>query len=171
MKKLLTLLAILALTTGAIAQNNTANLSLAREVISAMHADKMFDGMAAQMKQMAGQMAEIPAEATPEQRKAAEELQAKIMDLSMAAAKGMVAKMDQIYADVYSEAELKAMKAFFNSPEGQSMIAKQPQIMAHIMPLAQEMQRDLMPKIQKVIEDSKPAAPAAPAAPVTPPGK
>ncbi len=163
------LLVLLVLTTGAFAQENPAKLTLAREVIAAMHADKMFDGMAAQMKQMATQMAALPADATPEQRKKTEELQGKIMDLSMDAAKGMIAKMDQIYADVYSEAELNAMKGFFNSAEGQSMLAKQPQIMGHIMPLIQEMQRDLMPKIQQLVEASKAEgaktkAPEAPAA-------
>jgi hypothetical protein len=158
---------LLALATGAFAQENPVKLALAHEVIAAMNADKMFDGMAAQMKQMTSQMTTPPADATPEQRKKAEELQAKIMDLTMSAAKGMVAKMDQVYADVYSEAELKAMKAFFTSPEGQSMLAKQPQIMAHIMPLVQEMQRDLMPKVQQLVEDSKAAQPS----PLSPPAR
>ena len=154
---------LLAFATGAFAQNTPADpakLALAHEVISAMKAEKMFDGMAAQMKQMAAQMMQNTpmAQATPEQRKKAEELQGKIMDLSMTAAKGMIAKMDEVYAEVYSEAELNAMKAFFTSPEGQSMLAKQPQIMAHIMPLVQEMQRDLVPKIQQLVEESKPAS-------------
>jgi len=150
------LLALLALTTGALAQDNAAaKLALAHEAIAAMHADKMFDGMAAQMKQMAAQSMNLPADTTPEKRKQAEEVQGKIMDLSMDAAKTMVSKMDQVYADVYSEAELKAMKTFFTSPEGQSMMAKQPQIMAHVMPLVQDMQRDLMPKIQQLVEGAK----------------
>jgi hypothetical protein len=151
------LLVLLAMATSAFAQDNPVKLALAREAIAAMQVDKMFDGMAAQMKQMATQMAPPSPDATPEQRKKAEELQGKIMDLSTSAAKGMIAKMDQIYADVYSEAELKAMKAFFTSPEGQSMIAKQPQVMARMMPLAQEMQRDLMPKIQQLVEEAKAA--------------
>ena len=158
-------LAMLPVATGVFAQDNAARLALARETIAAMHADKMFDGMAAQMKQMASQMAPVGPETTPEQRKKSEELQGKIMDLSMEAAKGMIAKMDQIYADVYSEAELVAMKAFFTSPEGQSMMAKQPQIMSHLMPLVQQMQRDLMPKIQQLVESSKAGEAKAPEAP------
>ena len=88
-------------------------------------------------------------------------------------AKGIISQMDHIYADVYSEAELRAMKNFFSSPEGQSMLAKQPQAMAHVMPLVQQMQRDLMPKLKQMTEQfeaemkaSKTAKPAeAPAAP------
>ena len=102
-------------------QTDAAKLALARDTITAMQVEKMFDGMAVQMKQMAAQMAQLPTEATPEQRAAAEALQGKVMDLVMASAKGTIAKMDQIYADVYSEAELKAMKTFFSSPEGRSM--------------------------------------------------
>jgi uncharacterized protein len=151
------LFVLLTMAPGAFAQENPAKLALAREAIAAMQVDKMFDGIAAQMKQMAAQMAVLPPDATPEQRKKAEELQGKIMDISMGAAKGMIAKMDQIYADVYSEAELKAMRSFFTSPEGQSMLAKQPQVMARIMPLVQEMQRDLMPKIKQLGEEAKAA--------------
>lgn len=162
MKKSCLLFALVAFVPGLPAQENPAKLALAQETITAMQADKMFDGMAAQMKQMATQMAGLPPGATPEQQKQAADLQGKIMDLSMGAAKGLIAQMGQIYADVYSEAELKAMKVFFTSPEGKSMLAKQPQVMAHLMPLVQGMQRDLMPKIQKLVEDAK-AAEAAPA--------
>ncbi|RXK54763.1 DUF2059 domain-containing protein [Oleiharenicola lentus] len=163
MKKSLLLIAVLALSPAAFADDNAAKLALAREAISAMQADKMFDGMAAQMKQMAAQQTRLPASATPEQIKQAEELQGKILDLSMSEAKAMIGKMDAIYASVYSEAELKAMVAFFKSSEGQSMMAKQPQVMAQMMPLIQGMQQSLMPKIQKLVEETKAAAkPAAP---------
>ena len=150
-------LLLVAFATGAAAQQDPAKLALAREVIAAMHADRMFDAMAGQMKQMYARMVPVSPTATPEQQQKAEELQAKIMDVTMTAAKGLVAKMDQVYAEVYSEAELNAMKAFFSSPEGQSMLAKQPQIMARVMPMAQEMQRDIGPKVQKLIDDSRAA--------------
>lgn len=151
------ILVLLAFATGAVAQENPARLALAREVITAMHADKMFDGMAVQMKQMATQSMAVPADATPGQRQKFEQFQGKVMDLSMESAKGLIAQMDHIYADVYSEAELQAMKNFFTSPEGQSMLAKQPQVMAHVMPLVQQMQRDLMPKIKQMAEEMKAA--------------
>jgi hypothetical protein len=162
MKKIL-LLAVLALSPAVFAQdNNAAKLALAREAISAMQVDKMFDGMAAQMKQMASSLAQAPADASAADRQKADVLQGKILDLSMNEAKAMINKMDGIYAAVYSELELKAMVAFFKSPEGQSMMAKQPQIMAQMMPLVQEMQQGLMPKIQQLVEEAK-AADALPA--------
>jgi hypothetical protein len=79
----------------------------------------------------------------------------------METAKGMITNMDQIYADVYSEQELQAMKP--SSPRRrQSMLAKQPKVMEHIMPLVQEMQRDLAPKIQGLLEESAPLRPPPP---------
>ncbi len=155
MKKSLLLIAVLALSSATYADENAAKLALAREAISAMQADKMFDGMAAQMKQMATQQMRLPPTATPEQAQKFEEMQGKIMDLAMNEAKAVVGKMDAIYAAVYNEAELKAMVAFFKSPEGQSMMAKQPQVMAQMMPLVQEMQQTLMPKVQKLVEEAK----------------
>jgi hypothetical protein len=113
----------------------------------------MFDNMAGQMKQMVGQMAQLPADATPEQREAFTTFQNKTMDLSIGMAKDLVANADLIYAEVYSEAELNAMKVFFLSPEGQSMIAKQPKIMALLMPVMQDMQRKLMPQLKALADE------------------
>ncbi|MBI2513946.1 MAG: DUF2059 domain-containing protein [Opitutae bacterium] len=197
MKHLKVLLSSLALSSLALAQSNApqaapaapaptvaapavdaAKLALAREVIAAMQADKMLDRMTAQMKQMAMQMTALPSDTPPAKRAKAEALSNKIMDLSMEAAKGMIAKMDALYAEVYSEAELKAMKAFFASPEGQSMLAKQPQVMQRVMPLAQAMQTELMPKIQQLVQQAQAeeaaeaaAATETPAAKATEPAK
>ncbi len=153
MKKILTLLlALLAFVLSARAEDNSAKLALAREAISAMQADKMFDSLAAQMKQMVGQTTPMPANLTPAQKELYTTFMGKVMDLSMNEAKGMISKMDVVYADIYTEQELKAMVAFFKSPEGTSMMAKQPQAMARIMPLVQEMQQRLMPEMQKLGE-------------------
>lgn len=146
-----------------------AQVELARQVIKSMHADRMFDQMSAQMQRMAAQSMNLnTANLTPEQRAAAAKVSSQIMALSMDAAKGMLAQMDVVYAEVYSPAELKAMKAFFDSPEGVSMVEKQPQIMQKLMPSITAMQRDLIPKIQKIVQDARTdasaAAPAAPAA-------
>lgn len=168
MKKYLLLTALAACVLPGVAQDNSAKLALAREAIAATQIDKMFDSMAGSFKQMAAQQVQLPASASPEEQKKFAEYMDKVVDLSMQEAKAMISQMDAIYADVYSEAELKAMVAFFKSPEGQSMIAKQPQVMAKVMPLAQEMQRNLMPKILKLAEEAtgeltKPAPAPAPA--------
>jgi hypothetical protein len=154
-----------------------AKLALARDVVAAMKVDKIFDPMVNHMKQLAAQSTVLPNEATPDQRKKAEEIQGKIIDLSMETAKGLLSHMDEIYATVYSDAELKAIKAFYTSPEGEAVVTKQPQIMSQLMPFVQQAQRDLMPKIQALVQEARadqtPKAPAAtatpaPAAPAAP---
>jgi hypothetical protein len=142
-----------------------ANLELAHQVIKDVHADKMLDQMAGQMQQIAAQSLKMnSANLTPEQKALAAKVSSQILDLSKDSAKDLLSKMDVIYAQVYSEAELKAMKAFFESPEGASMIQKQPQIMQKFMPYIQAMQRELMPKIQKITSDARAEEQAASAA-------
>lgn len=170
MKTLRLMFALLACAGGAFAQeSDAAKRALAREVIAASQVDKMLDAMTAQMKQMATQMLPLPADVTPEKRQQAEKFFGKVMDVSMASAKEMLTKVDGIYATVYTEAELKAMLAFYKSPEGQAMIAKQPQVMQQMMPLIQQMQRDLLPKLQQMAMEAKAEIEATPAAP--PPAK
>jgi hypothetical protein len=139
-----------------------AKLTLAREVIASMHADKMFDQLAGQMQQMAAQSMNLStANLSPEKKAAATKVMGQVMTLSMESAKELLTQMDTVYANVYSDAELQAMKAFFTSAEGQSMLAKQPQIMAQMMPLVQNMQKELMPKIQALAAAAKTEAEAS----------
>jgi len=154
MKKILFLVSLLALGTGAFAEEaNAAKLALAREAIAAMQVDKMLDGMAGQIKKMAMQRAQLPATATPAQRERFDVFMGRVTELAMVEVKTMVSKLDSIYAEVYSEAELKAITSFFTTTEGKSMLAKQPQVMTRLMPLMQELQAGMMPKLQKLAQE------------------
>jgi hypothetical protein len=160
MKTPLALLAIFALSTGAIAAETPTTLALARDVVSATKADQSFENIAAQLRQSANNLIVPPAGATPEQVKKAGEIQAKVVNVSVAAAKDMSAKLEHVYADVYSESELRAMKVFFSSAAGQSMLTKQSQLMSRLIPQTQELQRDLTPKIRQIIEEARSPGPA-----------
>jgi hypothetical protein len=139
-----------------------AQVELARKVIKATQMDRMFDQMSAQMQQMAAQSMGLAASnQTPAQKEAATKYMGEVMKLSMDSAKTLMADFDLIFAEVYSEAELKAMLAFYESAEGKSMLQKQPQIMQHLMPLIQTMQKDLMPKIQQITQKARAEAEAA----------
>jgi uncharacterized protein len=144
-----------------------AQLALAQEVIKSMHADKMFDQISVQMQRMAAQSLKLNSpNLTEEQKASAEKVSNEVMALSIDAAKSLVDKMDVVYAQVYSTDELNAMKAFYTSAAGQSMLQKQPAIMRKMMPSITAMQRELAPKVQKIIADNRPPAPTpvAPAA-------
>ena len=142
-----------------------AQIELARQVIKATQFDRVFDQMGKQMQQMAAQSMNLSLpNQTPAQKEAAMKTLGEVMKLSMDSSKAMIEKVDVIYAEVYSEAELKAMLAFFDSPEGKSMLEKQPQVMQHLMPLVQNMQKELMPKIKLIVDKGKAEADAAAAA-------
>lgn len=165
MKKTSLLLLCLALISPLHA-SDPAKVALAQQVIKATQFDKVFDQMGAQMQQMAAQSLNLSdPNQTPAQRETAMKLMGDVMKLSMESAKSVMQDVDLIYAEVYSDAELKAMLAFFDSAEGKSMIQKQPLIMQHMMPLVQNMQKDLMPKIKALVEKAKADADAAKAAP------
>jgi hypothetical protein len=170
MKKILFLLSLCALAPGAFAEENAAKQALAREAIAAMQVDKMLDNMAGQIRQMAMQRAQLPPTATPEQRARFDAFMGRVTDLAMTEVKSMVTRLDVIYAEVYTEGELKAIVTFFNTAEGKSMLAKQPQVMTRLMPLMQEMQAAMLPKLQKLAQDfeAENRAAAAAAAPATP---
>src|SRR6478735_281793 len=84
MKKILSLVSLFALRTGAFAEEaNAAKLALARDAIAAMQVDKMLDGMAGQVKQMAMQRAQLPASATPAQRQRFDMFMGRVTELAM----------------------------------------------------------------------------------------
>ena len=168
MKKASVILLCLALITPLWA-SDPVKVELARKVIKATQFDKVFDQMGAQMQQMAAQSLNLSdPNQTPAQKEAAMKFMGEVTTLSMSSAKALMEDVDLIYADVYSEAELKAMLAFFESPEGKSMQEKQPQIMQHLMPLIQNMQKELMPKIKALVDKAKADAEAAKAAAAAP---
>lgn len=155
MKKTSLFLLSLAFISPAVAADQ-APLELAQKVVKASQFDRMFDQMGAQMQQIAAQSMNLSApDLTPAQKEIAAKTLGDVTKLSIDATKQMIQKLDTIYAEVYSEAELKAMLTFFESPEGKSMLQKQPQVMQRMAPLVQGMQREIMPKIQQIVEKAK----------------
>lgn len=65
----------------------------------------------------------------------------------------MKAPMIVLYEQNYSAEEIKAMLAFYESPVGQSIIAKMPQVAAASMDITQTLMRDTMPKIQALSQE------------------
>lgn len=147
------------------AEVSEAKLALARETIQAVQADRLFDSLGAQLKHMAMSQVRVPDSATAEDRQKIEGFLDKVTALTMSEAKALMAKMDVVYAEVYTEDELRAITTFFRSPEGRSMLAKQPALMAKVMPMAQEMQQKLLPRIQALVAEARAEETAAAEAP------
>ncbi|MCH7927981.1 MAG: DUF2059 domain-containing protein [Candidatus Dadabacteria bacterium] len=58
-----------------------------------------------------------------------------------------------IYAETFTEEELKGAIKFYKSPIGKKFIEKQPELMRKSMQISQKQMTTLMPKIQKLTEE------------------
>ncbi len=61
----------------------------------------------------------------------------------------------RIYSEVLTEDEVSASLRFYKSPEGQSLLKKMPQLMNRSMEVGQKAFADLMPEIQRVMQELK----------------
>lgn len=154
---------------------------LGGEIATLMTDPKMFDGMFESMKgamvpSMTGMCEAAPedkrAECLTKMEQARPVIEASVQE-SMDQAKAMMPEMMQdmggVMAKVYTGQELAKMMDFYSSPEGKSIMQKQPQVMAEYMPKAmsrmQAMQMDTMKKMQERVaaamaDGAPPAAPA-----------
>ena len=60
-----------------------------------------------------------------------------------------------LYAGAFTEDELKGIIAFYKSPVGQALIAKQPELMKQSVALTQKMMMRIMPKLKELGLDLK----------------
>jgi hypothetical protein len=58
-----------------------------------------------------------------------------------------------LYADTFTEEELKGVIAFYKSPAGQAFLKKQPELMKRSMEMSQKLMLQVMPKIHAMIKE------------------
>jgi len=85
------------------------------------------------------------------------------------------AQITQVYRESYTQKDVDAMLAFYRSPTGQKVIAKQPQVMQQMSQYAMSRMKDLLPKLQQLQRDTaaqlKAAASDSPAPDAASPGE
>ena len=100
----------------------------------------------------------------------AQAMQAKIMDVMTKEMSWEKLRGDYvaIYAETFTEEELRGMVEFYQSPVGRKLIEKTPELMRRSMMITQKQMTDLMPKVQEAVREAQQAttapAPVAPAA-------
>lgn len=71
--------------------------------------------------------------------------------------------MARMYADLYTEEEIRGMTAFYRTPLGQRMIETQPELTAEMQRIVQERLQEAMPlliqRIQEVMEQQEQTSP------------
>ena len=163
-----------------------ATVADADRVLQKMHFADMMTKILEQQKQamasmMARQTPKLPPGTTKEEMAA---FQSKVLDKIFSQIQGSDMEKDvaQIYSKVFTPDELNGLADFYDTPTGQSLIAKQPEVQQQMMQVMMPRMMAMQPQIQKMTADfraqqaakaaaSAPAAPASapvPAAPAAP---
>jgi hypothetical protein len=153
-----------------------ASLADAQEVLRVMHFDDMIAKTMEQQKKAMGDMmqAQVARSKIPaEDRDRFLAMQKKILDETMDSVTGpeMQATVAKIFSETYSKEELSSLGAFYATPAGQSMIAKQPEVQQKMMQFMMPKMAQIGPKMQELSkqlraeQEARKAAAAAAAAP------
>jgi uncharacterized protein len=124
------------------------------KLMEVTHAQKLMDGMFAQMdnimKQSALQAAGHPLDAQEQQ------ILGRNMDKLASAMQSQMSwsklepAMTAIYRDNFSEKEIDDMLTFYQTPTGQALIAKMPVVMQQSMQMGQSQMRQVLPQLQQI---------------------
>lgn len=124
--------------------------ALAEELINVMDAKSMFDKNITMVKQMwMAQTSQIPGLPNPSSNAA--QAQDKTFDLFSQYLNWDRIKDDviSIYAETYTEDEMKGIIAFYRSPSGQALLKRQPELLQRTLEMTQKWMREILPKIQE----------------------
>jgi hypothetical protein len=146
-----------------------ARRALAEELLAAMNMREAVDKSFAMVKQMIPAQMESIKTATGQSSPSSNVVTQAERVMETITAELSWAKMKDeyvtLYAETFTEDEMKGIIAFYKSPAGLAFTKKQPQLMQRSMALSQKMMMQLMPKIQALTSELSDLAPATPAPP------
>jgi len=90
---------------------------------------------------------------TPEQQKDMDDFLKRVLAISQESLSWQKLQPEfvDMYASTYSEPEMDGILAFYRSPVGQEMVAKQPEILNKSQALTQEHMKEIQPKLRDAI--------------------
>jgi hypothetical protein len=177
------------------AQPDATRRALAEELLNEMHMKETLEKSFAMMKKMMpqmrkSQMASLESNTPPGENKPdVKEMKEKANQFANQFAENMFDQMAQemawdnmkddyitLYAETFTEEELKGLVAFYKTPVGQAFVKKQPEVMKRSMELTQKRMVQWMPKMQELMKGAmgpenpsmKKAAPPIATPPVPP---
>jgi len=126
------------------AQENTKEAKIER-ILMLTKTESMMDRMLGPMKAVSAQ---ATAGMTSDEQAKAQATQEKILDLMKAAWIKLRPQYVKLYSETFSDEEIDGLLAFYQSPTGQAMIEKMPDLMAKLMAL-------MMPEIHSVVKEAQ----------------
>lgn len=142
-----------ATTTDRLRAKEESELELAVQLLALMDMDQMMTSMHQQFETMFDE--QIKQFTTCEaMRPAIQAYSREMADLASTSlsANDFMPEVAQVYVDVFTEDELQELLAFYQSPLGQKMLEKMPELMQRSMTIAQQQMTTIMPQIQAAAE-------------------
>ena len=157
--------------------DEASHRKLAEELLTTMNVQKQLERSFDMVKKMIpGQINKMQQAAGGTNAAASAGIATQIMDRVFTELSWDKCKDDYItmYADTFTDEELKGIMDFYKSPAGQKMLDKQPELMRRSMELNQKRMMDLMPFMQsmgmgKDMPGRMRGGPGAAPAPMAPP--
>lgn len=152
------LLALLLLTPFFAHADQASKQAKAEEIMQLTHVNQLMKRVMDQMTQRMQASATEQAtrmHLTPDQQTAFNDYQAKLNQLITSSVQWEKIKpiMVQVYTETYTDEELDGILAFYRTPVGQSLIAKNPEIMSKTMTLMMQQMSTLQPQIEQLSKD------------------
>lgn len=100
----------------------------------------------------------VPPNLSPEAKAKFEEIQRKSVDLikRQMSWQRMRPQYAKLYEDLFTPEELDGMIAFYESPAGQSMLKKMPELVQRSMMLGQSAFNEIIPELQRLQKETQP---------------
>ncbi|MDD5483660.1 MAG: DUF2059 domain-containing protein [Kiritimatiellae bacterium] len=150
----------------AFSQEQQPKRALAEELLVLMKVNETIEQSFAMVKQMTASRLDMTAQAAGQTEASADVINktGQVMEIIFKELSWDNIKEDYIalYADSFTEEELRGMIAFYKTPVGQAMAQKTPELTKKSMELSQKRMVRIMPKIQAMMQELK-HAPQAPA--------
>lgn len=149
---------------------DAARTALASELTEVMQVQKSIEDSFAMVRQMIPQQTRMSAEMAGQKEPPAgvTNVTDHIMDVLSGELSWAKIKDEYIalYAETFTEEELKGLIAFYKSPAGQAFVAKQPELMRRSVQINQRIMMNVMPKLQSLMREARSPALAPRPAPV-----
>jgi hypothetical protein len=144
---------LFAASTAANAEPSLRQRELAARYVRAMHmADTMGETFAAMRPAMIAQFSSLPGMTEERKAKVASAVVDAILETTHEMSLKLTPEMEATIAQEFTEGELAAAVAFYESAEGQAIIGKTPKLMAAMMPKLTPMMLEMRAKmLQRVL--------------------
>lgn len=135
--------------------DEASKLKLVDEMFAILKLDSQLNIMFTQMKEMQKRRLLEKFKGNKEFQFETDKMMTEMLDLlEKELAQGpFLNNCKKLYAEVFTEKELEGIIQFYKSEAGQAVINKMPEMLQKVLGMAEQVAKDLQPKIEKIIQE------------------